>query len=353
MKIKQTFKIFDDNLKHIDYDPKNIISGDTDSSFIDLSALFNKDADPEEVIDFSDNIGTETNTAFPQYVSDVFNIPKDRLDIIRTDREIVSDKSLFLAKKKYAMHVINKEGITKDNMKIMGMEIKKSDTPIIVQNFLKELVNIILEHKPIKEIIITIEKFKKFYFTQKMAEIGRPMNIKVLKKYEELHEEQGDMKGFPYHARASLFYNSLCKISDVRIYSGNKIKIIYIKHPDSKYIAIPVEADMLPNFLNNFDIDWDTMWNGVEKKIDIYTTKIFFDDFIKRLRDEKPELLQDIDLEMEIKTDDSKKIAKEIHNAMHTILTEIGKKIDFRKILKKEFFYKTITEMMEAILYYD
>jgi len=274
---EQIFKTFIDG-EYKSYEPEHIISGDTDSTYIDLSVIFDDNSKQKDIIKFADILGHNVNIEFPSFMKSIFNIPEERINIIQTEREVVSDKSLFLAKKKYVMHVVDEEGIEKNKLKFMGVEIKKTDTPIVIQNFLKDLVNLIMDKSSYEEIYDLINSFKKKYKTFSMDEIGRPTNIKTLNKYIKLYNdrlgipewEENIMKSFPYHVRASMFYNSKCSISDTNICEGEKIKIVYIKNPESKYIAFPTSTDNLPNFLNDFEIDWDVMWEKVQKKIDIY-----------------------------------------------------------------------------------
>lgn len=278
----QRFKVFSEKngvFSRELYDPKFIITGDTDSSYIDLSTIFNQEADKNKVIEYSDKLGSDVNDSFPPFLECVFNIPGDRQSIVKTEREVVSDKSFFCAKKKYAMHVINEEGIEKDKLKIMGMEIKKSDTPIIIQDLLRDLVNMLMDDASYLEVEKYIEIFKSKFRTLSMDDIGWPKNIKKLTKYMNIYYGDGiqDMKGFPYHVRASMFYNSLATSSDIKIYDGSKIKITYIKHPDFKYIAIPTDANKIPDFVNEMEIDWDVMWDKVQKKLDIYLKPVGFD----------------------------------------------------------------------------
>ena len=85
------------------------------------------------------------------------------------------------------------------------------------------------------------------------------------------------MKGFPYHVRASMYYNSLCGLSDTRIMSGEKIRIVYLNHSTFKYIAVPVDADVLPSFIDDLDVNWNQQWETVMKKINIFLTPIGYD----------------------------------------------------------------------------
>ena len=260
-----------------DYDPNYIIAADTDSVYIDLSKIFDRDDDPKEVIKFADYLGETVNGSFPQFMKDIFNVSSERAKPIQTEREVVSDKSYFLAKKKYVMHVINSEGIEVDKIKSMGVEIKRTDTPEIIQNLLKDLVNMLMDQQSFEEVQLFIDKFKEYYHNQPMLVVGRPMGIKGLKKYETKFNKQKTMKGFPYHIRASLFYNSLCDINDKKIESGDKIRIVYLNNPKSKYIALPVDRDEYPAFINSLNIDWNAQWETVVKKINIFLIPIGYD----------------------------------------------------------------------------
>jgi DNA polymerase elongation subunit (family B) len=277
---EQTFYTFTregDQQKNIAYDPQYVIAGDTDSVYIDLSAVFDEHADTKSVVKFADSLGEEANAAFPEFLKEVFNVPEERTSVVATDREVVSDKSLFMATKKYLMHVVDKEGVPKDEDKIMGMEIKKTDTAKIVRDLLKELVHMILENKTFAEVEERIQKFKGEYRTFSMLEIGRPSSVNELNKYYYLLKQNKTTKGFPYHVLAAMFYNEQCGPADRKIYEGNKIAIIYIQNPDSKYIAVPADADVLPKFVDDFLVDWNKMWETVEKKIQLYLAPVGFD----------------------------------------------------------------------------
>ena len=273
----KTFKFTGVINEYVEYQPKHIIAGDTDSAYIDLSCKFGKDADKDEVIKFADMIGKNANSAFPQFMKDIFNVDSDRSDVIQTDREAVADKAYFLGKKMYVMHLVDMEGISVDKLKIMGVAIKKSDTPKVIQKMLTDLVELLMDKKSYEDIKKFIDIFEKEYHNMSFSDIGKPMSVKSLKKYEIKHQETGSMKAFPYHVRASMYYNSLCGSSDTKIVSGDKIRIVYLNHPTFKYIAVPVDAAVLPSFIDNFDVNWKQQWETVMKKINIFLTPIGYD----------------------------------------------------------------------------
>jgi DNA polymerase elongation subunit (family B) len=260
-----------------EYQSKYLIAGDTDSAYIDLSDVFDKDADKKDVIEFADYIGQTTNDSFKHFMKDVFNVPDERTDIIQTDREVVSDKSYFLAKKMYVMHVIDQEGVEVDKLKMMGVSIKKTDTPVVVQDMLRELVDLLMDQTPYQEVKKFLDNFKEKYMKLPLIDIGKPIGVKSFAKYHNIFQNTGTMKNFPYHVRAALYYNSLCGNKDKTIVSNDKIRIIYIKHPKFKYIGLPVDVEEYPSFVDGLHVDWKAQWETVQKKIDIFLTPIGYD----------------------------------------------------------------------------
>lgn len=242
-----------------------------------IDSLVDSDMSTDDVCMLADGIAGLTNEAFPDFVKFAFNTPEERKHKIQTDREIVSDKSLFLTKKRYIMHVVNDEGKPADKLKNMGTEMKKSDTPPAVKDMLAELVDIILDGKTIEDAKIRIKEMKREYQDRELREIARPMSVKGLKKYEQMIEETGSDKGTPYNVRAAMFYNSQCENRHKKIVPGDKIGILYIKNPKSKYIAFPIDINQFPEFMDDIMVDYDMMWDKAYKKIVSYMSSMGWD----------------------------------------------------------------------------
>ena len=261
--------------EYTEFDAEYLIGGDTDSIFLDLSSIFDQDADIDEVCQFGDQLGEAICNDFNSFVQNVFNVPEERAGIIQTKREIISDKSLFLAKKKYIMSVVDKEGNRKRFHKIMGAEIIKSDTPVVIQEFLLKLTKSIMEGKSIQELDDMIAEFREEYFTMSPIEIGVPTTIKNLTKYEEVVESNKRVgkpiyHGLPRHAKAAIIYNTMAE-DGAKINGGSKIKLVYVRGQQFDSIAIPSDLVTVPSFLEHVEIDYMKMWVKVKQKIDIYT----------------------------------------------------------------------------------
>ena len=301
--INQKFNTFvkhNGKLVYDEYDPKFIIAGDTDSAYLDLSSFFPAGSDVDGAIPFADRIGELVNDSFKDFLYDAFNVNDDKHKNISTEREAVSDKSIFFGKKKYIMHVVDMEGKKVDKMKLMGVEIIKSDTPIIIQKFLQNVVDLLLEHEPYDVIDEYVSSFKKEYYAMDFTKIGVPKNIKVYKKYFARYEEQlalckvivnpfgtdgentldsNPFRALPQHAKASIVYNQTSDAGDIKIRGGDKIKIVYIKDTDVNVVAVPADSEpwQLPKFITEIEIDYDMMWSKVEQKLDLYLVPIGYD----------------------------------------------------------------------------
>ena len=61
-------------------------------------------------------------------------------------REVIADKGIWTAKKRYILNVHNSEGVqyAEPKLKIMGLEVVKSSTPGYVRTKLKEAIKVIV-----------------------------------------------------------------------------------------------------------------------------------------------------------------------------------------------------------------
>lgn len=258
-------------------DLNNARAGDTDSIMLEFPSQIAAELDVDSAVEIADTIGELTNKAFPDFCMHAFNCPEERKHTIQTDREVVSDKSLFLSKKRYIMHIVDSEGQRVDKLKIMGVELKKSDTSKAIKALLMELVLAILDGKTETELLPLIKEMKIRFKNFPPSEIAKPINVKTLKKCQDMYDTTGDMKGFPYQVRAAMFWNSLCGKTDKTIVPGDKVGLLYIKHPKSKYIAFPIDMTTFPEWFSELQVDYETEWTKAHNKLESYLASIGLD----------------------------------------------------------------------------
>jgi len=265
-------------------DSKAAIYSDTDSCY------FNTFADnKEEAILVADTVGDQVNDSFIPFMQEKFLCQPTYDVLIKAGREVVADRGIFQAKKKYILRVVNLDG--KDvkpgsakALKVMGGEIKKSDTPKVIQQFLKETTLKILDGATYSEIETFVNnERKKFKTTTDLMSIGIPKGCNKLEMYYDefvRYEKPGIKKvRLPGHVRSAINFNEhLKEVGDKVIQpikSGNKIKVFYLKPNDMQYtsIAVPVDLEALPSwFKEDFAID---IKKTEEKLIDLKLESIF------------------------------------------------------------------------------
>jgi DNA polymerase elongation subunit (family B) len=246
-----------------------IIYGDTDSCYFRTMA-----SNKEEAIAVADETARQANETFPAFMRSAFNCQPSYDGLIKAGREVVAIRGLFQAKKKYILRVIDLEGMATDKLKTQGSEIKKADTPKVIQQFLKDLMALLLDGKDYSAIEAFINERRRTLtginsdvfslgvskqtnnldaFWAAWLRSGKPEAGKVL-----MGEKA---QAIPGHIRAAINYNELVKRFEEGgklIKSGDKVLIFYLKPnlENIKALAFPSETYEFPTwFTENFTVD--------------------------------------------------------------------------------------------------
>lgn len=221
----------------------------------------------DEAVAVADEVAALTNASFADFMRTSFNCQPGFDDLIRAGREVVAERGLFQAKKKYVLKVADLEGVRVSKLKSQGSEIKKSDTPKVIQAFLKELMNRILSgvEYPEIEAFVNEERRKVLGKDALIFEVGvakQANNLDAL--YAEYVRTEKANKGkvtLPGHIRAAINYNELVQEHEQGaklLKSGDKVKVFYLtpNHLQIKSIAFPAEMDSFPSwFTDSFKVD--------------------------------------------------------------------------------------------------
>ena len=242
---------------HVGYSDKwSVVYGDTDSTYFVTRA-----DNPDEAIVVADEIGKLCNDSFPEFMRNQFLCGEGYDQIIKTGREIVSDRGIFVKKKRYILHIIDNEGEKVDKIKVMGLDTKKTTLPKDVSDKLNGFVERLLKKENWDDIAKDIVAYKTFIeTTDDLQYIGLPKGVKKVETYTEILE--GDINAkVPGHVRAAIHYNMALKKYDdkesIAISSGMKIRVYYIMRPLGKFkaIAIPVDIETVPDwFEKNYEV---------------------------------------------------------------------------------------------------
>lgn len=230
------------------------------------------------------------NATFPPFMVEAFNTTLDRGEIIKAGREIVASKALFIKKKKYAALIYDKEGERYDlkgkpgKIKAMGLDLKRADTPKVVQDFLSEILLDVLTDHGEEEIIQKILTFRQRFKQLPPWEMGTPRKVNGLTKYREIVETRPDTltevavkakrDTIPSHVLASLNWNRMLEMNhdlySMRITDGSKVVVCKLKKGPWKMsaIAYPIDEPHLPEWFKELDFDCQAMEDGIiDKKV--------------------------------------------------------------------------------------
>jgi DNA polymerase elongation subunit (family B) len=260
---------------------KSIIYGDTDSCYFSAYDTLKKDIDQglvpwtkESIVTLYDQIADEVNTTFIKFMQDAFHCPKTRGDVIKAGREIVGGKGLFITKKRYAVLVYDKEGKRKDvngkpgEIKAMGLDLKRSDTPVVIQDFLSDVLTRVLNGAEKEEVLEHITDFRTEFKTRPGWEKGSPKRANNITEYQNKEKKQGKAN-MPGHVRAAINWNTLKRMMDdkysINIVDGMKVIVCKIKDNPMGFtsVAYPVDELRLPQWFKDLPFDDAAMETAV------------------------------------------------------------------------------------------
>ena len=266
---------------------KSIIYGDTDSCYFSAYNTLKIDIqkklipwDKDVVIQLYDTISDNVNATFPQFMLDSFHCPKSRGEVIKAGREIVASKGLFITKKRYAVLYYDKDGKRQDTngkpgkIKAMGLDLKRSDTPEFMQNFLSEILDKVLNGAEEAEILEMITTFRTEFKAKPGWEKGSPKRANNIAEYQEKEKKAGKAN-MPGHVRAAINWNTLKRMNSDKysmgIVDGMKVIVCKVKANPLGYtsIAYPVDEMHIPKWFQELPFDHAEMEATiVDNKID-------------------------------------------------------------------------------------
>jgi DNA polymerase elongation subunit (family B) len=253
-----------------------VVYGDTDSAYFKTFAQ-NK----EEAIAIADAVAREVNKSYKHFMQDAFLCQPGFDDIIQCGREVVSDRGIFVEKKRYILHVTNKEGKDVDELKVMGLDTKKTILPKYISDHLNKFIERLLKGEEWASVAESVVEYKEaLRIVRDITVLGLPKGINDIdyltdnKKFL-VFAKKNKRTGKTHvsgHVRAALHYNRCLKHYNDKvslpIRDGMKIRVFYLigqfepyalingENIDLDSIAIPTDLEVVPQwFLDNFRVD--------------------------------------------------------------------------------------------------
>ena len=217
-----------------DEDFDYIVASDTDSIYVTLDKLVEKTCkgkDNEQICNFIDKV---VNSRLEPYIEKCFDELSEYTNAFKNcmvmKREVIANKGIWVAKKRYMLNVLDDEGVrlSEPKLKIMGIEAVKSSTPQVCRGKIKEAIKIIM-NKDEDTLQKFIADFKTEFDELSAEAISFPRSCNNIQKYK--NPATIFSKGTPIHVKGSLIYNH--KLKELKLHKqypyireGDKIKFL-------------------------------------------------------------------------------------------------------------------------------
>jgi DNA polymerase elongation subunit (family B) len=260
-----------------DHVGESVIYGDTDSVYFSAWPTIKSEVESgrmewnkEICVQLYDSIGEQVNLTFPKFMYEAFHTTPELGAIIKGGRELVASRGLFITKKRYAVLIYDLEGKRLDTegktgkMKAMGLDLKRSDTPKVVQDFLADILKKVLDGADRDQIIEEVRQFKYTFKNLPSWEKGTPKRVNKLTYYGDLEKKQGKAN-MPGHVRAAINWNNLRRMHgdsrSLEIVDGMKTIVCKLKDNPLGLTSIgyPTDESRIPQWFKDMPFDQDLM----------------------------------------------------------------------------------------------
>ena len=222
-------------------DKDYVIASDTDSIYVTFDELVNKifpdGKETAKIVTFLDSVARDKIEPFMeksyQSLHQYVNSYEQKMEM---SREVIADKGIWTAKKRYILNSWDVEGVRykEPKLKIMGIEAVKSSTPFSCREKIKESLKVIMSGDE-KELNNFVQDFRKEFMQLPPEEIAFPRSVNGLTQFSD--GSSIFTKGTPIHTKGALMYNYLVKREKLTskfplIQEGDKIKFLHLRQPN-------------------------------------------------------------------------------------------------------------------------
>jgi len=224
---------------------RHVLASDTDSAYFTLTKLLQKlypDSNSwprekriEALLKITDKIQERANTNLNQISQQFFNIQSKHHFVLK--QEVIAEKAYWSGKRRYAMYIVNKEGVEIEELEMKGLDIMKSNFPDYFRNFGENLIKNILFSKPKEEIDKDVMDFKNSIQTVEWKKLLKPTGLKKIGEYIERRPAPGELFSklklkCPVNTKAAIITNDMLR------FKGLTKKYPEFTIGDKMYIAI-------------------------------------------------------------------------------------------------------------------
>ena len=255
----------DEMQKLLKTDEDYVVAIDTDSLYIRMGSLVDRFA-PKNPVAFLDKLCSEHfEKVLEKSYADLARITCSYKNRMEMGREVIADRGIWMAKKRYILNVHNNEGVqyATPKLKMMGIEAVKSSTPQIVRDKFQEVFRVIVEGTE-SDTQKFVRDFRTEFSSLPPEDVSFPRGVSEVGKWKDRTTVY--KKGTPIHVRGALVYNEAIKMHALdkkylTIQNGEKVKFVYLKLPNrisENVISYPLN---LPRELGLHDyVNYDMMF---------------------------------------------------------------------------------------------
>ena len=254
--------------KNVDY----VIAIDTDSLYVNFGPMVKKfmsDKSKQQILDVLDkDVAPRMEKLFEETYKKLQAKMNCKTQMMQMKREVIADKGIWTGKKHYMLSVLDSEGVRYDEpeIKMMGIEAVRSSTPNIFRKLIKKTIQTIMtKDEQAVQDLIREERDKILDLQYAPEDVAFPRGVSNMDKYKDRSSIY--RKATPIHVRGALLYNYFLTQHNLdkkyeKIFSGDKIKFLYLKLPNRvKENVIAFNGTLPEEFRVKEHIDYDLQFD--------------------------------------------------------------------------------------------
>ena len=252
-------------------DDDYVIAMDTDSLYLNFGPFVKKFLgdipDTQKAVRFLDKVCEDKFTSILDGAyADLYTKMGGYENRMVMKREGISDKGIWVAKKRYILNVWNNEGVQykEAQTKVMGIEAVKSSTPAVCRDKFMEVFKLLIDGDE-GDVRRFVNGFREEFRSLSPEDISFPRGVSDIISWAD--RKTIYKKSTPIHVRGSLLYNHYVKENGLQkkyelIKNGEKIKFCYMRLPNPIKENIMSYSDKFPEELGLLKyIDYDKQFD--------------------------------------------------------------------------------------------